>query len=85
MCWAGEMVRWLRTLADLLEDPGSIPSPTTHDDPQSAGTAEPGHLMPTSVLCGYQICMWYTDIHVGKIPISTKISKVFCFLLDVSF
>lgn len=29
-------------------------------------TPVPGHPMPSSGLCRYQTCMWYTHIHVGK-------------------
>lgn len=40
---------------------------------QQTVTPVPRNLMPSSVLCGYKVLTWYTDIQVGKISIHIKI------------
>jgi hypothetical protein len=60
---AGEMMaHWLRALAVLPEDPGSIPS--THMAAQNHSiTLVPGGLIPSSDLQRHQAHTWYTGKH----------------------
>lgn len=64
---AGEMTAHsLRAFVALAEDPGS--SPNTYKVVHNhVVTAIPGSLTPSSDLHRHQVCMWYTDIYVGKI------------------
>lgn len=64
-----KLERWLRALAALAEDPGSVPRSkqrlTTISD-----TYFPGHLVPSSELCRNQACTQYnTNAHM-----ETKVS-----------
>ena len=54
-----------------------IPYPGSHGSSQPSITPVPGDLMLSSDLCGYQACMWCTDIHAGKtFTYMTKSSQV---------
>lgn len=46
------MAQFLRALAGLSEDPGSILTIYTHGGSQPALILVPGHLAPSSGLCG---------------------------------
>lgn len=59
---AGEIVQWLRTLADLPGDLGWIPS-TQSCSLQSLVSGDPA---PSSGLHRHHAHMWYTDTHTEK-------------------
>jgi hypothetical protein len=42
---------------------------------QAPATPVSGDLKPSSGLCGYQACKWYTDIQACKTPIHIKYFK----------
>jgi hypothetical protein len=54
------MAQWLRALAALPEDLGSILCTL-----MAAVAAVPGDLMPSSGLQRHQVHMWFTDISAG--------------------
>jgi hypothetical protein len=67
----GEMARWLRELAALLENSGSILSThegqfTTGCNSSSKGSDQKLFWPPQSTP------KWYTDIHAGNTPIDIK-------------
>lgn len=70
VCWAREIVQWLRGLAALLEDLGLILS-----------TLMAGHnhlklqTRDLTLSSGLWAHKWYTQIHVGQIPICIKQNK----------
>lgn len=69
---AREIAQGLRAFVGLAEDPGSIPNTYSGSQP-SIG---PMPKDPTSLLTSEPtVCMWYTDIHVGKKIVHVMIFK----------
>jgi hypothetical protein len=64
----GEVAQWLRALAVLPEDQGSIPK-CPHNGSQLSVSPVLGDLTPSSELLQQHTCVWCTDAHAGKIPI----------------
>jgi hypothetical protein len=60
-----EMAQWLRALATLPEDLGSIPSIQV-DSSQPSVMSVPGDPVPCPRFYEHQACMLYTDIQAGK-------------------
>lgn len=60
-----EMVQWLRALSAPSEVRVQFPA-HTHSGSQPSVTLVSEDPVPSSGLCGYQACVWYTSVHVGK-------------------
>lgn len=74
---AKDITQQLRTWAVLLKDPDPIPS-IHRANSHLPVTPVQGDPISSSGLCQHQACMWYTDIHAGKIFIYIRI-KFICF------
>lgn len=62
------MIQWLRALATLREDLGSILKTQFFK-------SSPRNPTTSSDLLGYQAHTWYTDIHAGQIPMYINLNK----------
>ena len=67
----GKMAQWLRALAALPENLGSIPSihVAAHKYLKLSSKAADNHFWPLQATPVYQAHTWYTDIHTGNIYI----------------